>query len=100
MTIVIGAGMACGTGEHYRRVAAPRHRNHSMESALSVHERLVKTLHVWSYVLGLSVMLVTWSLVAWATIGASVAQGPNFNLPNPIPAAQAYNTIDYQRLQR
>ena len=67
---------------------------------LSAHDRLVKTLHVWTYIIGLSVMIVTWSLVAWASVGSSTARDPDFNLPNPIPAAQAYNTIDYQRLQR
>ncbi|HEY7854989.1 MAG TPA: hypothetical protein VIC32_00980 [Terriglobales bacterium] len=67
---------------------------------LSAHDRLVKTLHVWTYIIGLSVMIMTWSLVAWASVGSSIARAPDFNLPNPIPAAQAYNTIDYQRLQR
>lgn len=58
-------------------------------------------VHVWAYILGLSTMAVVWALIAWASIGNATMHHPDFNLPDPTPAAQAYNTIGtYQRPQR
>lgn len=62
-----------------------------------LHESLV----VWTYIIGLSVMLLAWALLAWAAIGNATVTHPDYYLQDPTPAAQPYNTIGlYQRPQR
>lgn len=64
-------------------------------------QRMGDTVHVWAYILGLSTMMVVWALMAWAAIGNATLHHPDFNLPDPTPGAQAYNTIGtYQRPER
>ncbi|MGH9394191.1 MAG: hypothetical protein ACRD1E_08480 [Terriglobales bacterium] len=56
---------------------------------------------VWAYVLGLSTLLIAWSLIAYGTVGSGSRTLPDYHLANPTPAAQPYNTINqYQRLRR
>jgi len=64
-------------------------------------KQIADSICVWTYIIGLSVMLVCWALLAWAAIGNATITHPDYNLPDITPAAQPYNTIgDYQRPQR
>ncbi|MGH9467975.1 MAG: hypothetical protein ACRD1Y_11535 [Terriglobales bacterium] len=66
-----------------------------------LHERLTQTASEWAMILGLSVMLIVWALIAIKTIGSGTRLSPNYNLLRPTPAAQAYNTIHaFQRPRR
>jgi hypothetical protein len=67
----------------------------------AIAERMTDMLRVWAYIVGLSTMLVVWALIAWATIGSGTRILPNYNLPNPTPAAQKFNTLrEFQRPRR
>lgn len=64
-------------------------------------ERLTDSLSTWTMILGLAATAIIWTLIAWASIGGGTLHHPDFNLPDPTPAAQAYNTIGtFQRPQR
>lgn len=64
-------------------------------------QRMYDFVRVWLYIVGLSVGLAVWALIAWAAIGNTYITYPDYALPNPIPASQPYNTVGtYQRLQR
>lgn len=64
-------------------------------------EKLSQALSAWAMILGLAATAIVWTLIAWASIGSGTMHHPDFNLPDPTPAAQAYNTIGtYQRPQR
>jgi len=66
-----------------------------------VSEQMTGMVTVWAYVAGLSTLAVVWALIAWATVGSGTRILPNYNLPNPTPAAQKFNTIrEYQRPRR
>lgn len=64
-------------------------------------ERMISMVTVWTYIVGLATMAVVWALIAWATIGGGTRILPNYNLPNPTPAAQPFNTLrEFQRPRR
>ncbi|MGH9413636.1 MAG: hypothetical protein ACRD0Y_07830 [Terriglobales bacterium] len=64
-------------------------------------DRTTQTFREWSLILGLCLMLVVWALIAFAAIGSGTRLSPNYNLVNPTPAGQAYNTIhEFQRPRR
>lgn len=66
-----------------------------------VHRQVGETLTVWAYVIGLSIELFIWTMIAWGLIGSGTRTHPDYNLPNPTPAAQPYNTIhEFQRPRR
>lgn len=66
-----------------------------------LHRQMRESVVVWTYIIGLSSMLIAWAFLAWAAIGNTTMLYPYYNLPDPTPAAQAYNTIGaYQRPQR
>lgn len=65
------------------------------------HRQMSESVVVWTYIIGLSSMLIAWAFLAYAAIGDTTQLYPNYNLPDPTPAAQAYNTIGtYQRPRR
>ncbi|HWG36979.1 MAG TPA: hypothetical protein VN690_04610 [Terriglobales bacterium] len=47
----------------------------------------------WTYILGLSIMILVWASVAFATIGNGSHVHPDYHLADPTPAAQPGNTL-------
>lgn len=74
---------------------------HARSDFRDLDRRIRDAVDVWTYIVGLSAMLLGWSFLAYAAIGSGTRHSPNYNLADPTPAAQAYNTlVDYQRPQR
>lgn len=67
----------------------------------SLHEKMIGTAAEWAMILGLSLMAIVWALIAFAAIGSGTRIHPDYNLPEPTPAMQPYNTIHaFQRPRR
>ncbi|MGH9541440.1 MAG: hypothetical protein ACRD2H_06120 [Terriglobales bacterium] len=55
---------------------------------------------VWGYILGLSVGLLVWALIAYAAIGNETIHEFKYYIPNPTPAAVPYNQVDHRAGQQ
>lgn len=67
----------------------------------SLHRQMSDQVVVWAYIAGLSTLLLTWTFIAFTTIGSYTRHHPNYNLQDPTPASQPYNLIEeYERPRR
>jgi len=67
----------------------------------SYREKLRDSAVAWTYIVGLSTMLIVWSLIAWKEIGAGTMTYPDYHLPSIVPAQAPYQSLEnYERPQR